>query len=391
MRHLSWICLPILLVACESEPTYTDDLPGRPTQGAWMEVMPGGDTLCARGTDYRFFVRGGDPNRVIIDFQGGGACWDSSNCSAAGALFDDSAGDLATFERLLDEGVIGGIFDDAEGREFRDWTIVHVPYCTGDIHWGNARVEYGPDLTIEHRGYVNASTALDWVYSRYPNPERVFVTGCSAGAYGAALHSAYIAEHYTDAQISVLADSGAGIITDDFLTLSLPNWNAQPALPPFIDSLQQPLEELSLTDLYIGVAGYFPNMRMAQTAANWDKDQVFFYVAMGGQAQDWQPRFRESLRMIESSVPNFRSYVPPGSVHCSTIYPYFHEREVNGVGLADWTRELAEGDTMPDSVACEGEACCSDPICDACLAGDTRAHCGFCDTWVPGYATECPL
>ena len=391
MRHLPWLALAFALVACENEPTYTDGLPSRPAQGTWQEVVPGGDTLCARGTDYRFFVRGGDPNRVIVDFQGGGACWDASNCSAAGSLFDDSAGTLERFTGLIDDGTFGGIFDPSEGSEFADYTIIHVPYCTGDVHWGNATVEYGPDLTIHHRGYVNASAALDWVYSRYPDPDRVFVSGCSAGAYGAALHSAYIANHYTEAQIAVLADGGAGIITDDFLTLSLPNWNAQPSLPPFIDSLQRPLDELSLVDLYIGIAGHFPNMRMAQTATNWDKDQIFFYVAMGGAPEQWQPRFRESLTTIAAAAPNFRAYVPPGSVHCATIYPYFHERTVNGVGLAQWTQQLVEGDAAPDTVACEGEECCNDPICDACLAGGGGAHCGFCDTWIPGYAAECPL
>lgn len=388
MRH-AVPAAALFVLACGGEPTYTDGLPGRPPEGAWIAVEPGGDTICSRGTDYRFFVRGGDPSRVIIDFQGGGACWDASNCSAAGSLFNDSVGTVDEFVGLIDGGILGGIFDP--GAELAEWTIVHIPYCTGDVHWGNARMEYGPELAIEHRGYVNASAALAWVYERYPEPSRVFVSGCSAGAYGAALHSAYIANHYTEASISVLADGGCGIVTDDFLTMSLPNWNAQPALPPFIPALQRPIEELNLPGLYIGIGQHFPNLRIAQTATNWDKDQIFYFVAMGGDAADWSPRFRASIEAIDAALPNFAAYIPPGSVHCATPYPYFHERTVNDVALAEWTRQLAEEDTMPASVACEGEACCQDPICDACLAGDTRAHCGFCDTWIPGYATECPL
>ena len=390
MRHAA-LSLALLLLACEGEPTYTDGLPGRPTQGTWVAVEPGGDTVCSRGTPYRFFVRGGDPNRVIIDFQGGGACWDSSNCSAAGALFSDDVGTLEEFTGYLDSGVLGGIFDASASSDFADWTIVHIPYCTGDIHWGNARVEYGPDLTIEHRGFVNASAVLEWVYSRYPDPNRVFVSGCSAGAYGAALHSAYVADHYTEAHVSVLADSGAGIVTPDFLTASLPNWNAQPSLPAWIDSLQVPLDELTLPDLYIGIGQYYPDLHMAQTATNWDQDQIFYYVAMGGDAANWSSQYRASLDRIQAAIPNFSAYVPPGSVHCATPYPYFYERTVNGVALSEWTRQLAEDDTPPATVACEGEACCSDPICDECLAGGTGAHCRFCNTWIPGYATECPL
>ncbi|MCA9542655.1 MAG: hypothetical protein KC620_27350, partial [Myxococcales bacterium] len=150
MRIAVAVVALIAFTACEeAEPTYTDGLPGRPPASTWIAIEPGGDTICSRGTDYRFFVRGGDPHRVIIDFQGGGACWDASTCSSAGSLFSEEVGQLSTFTGYLDSGVLGGIFDDA--GEFADWTIVHVPYCTGDVHWGNARAEYGPGLAIEHR------------------------------------------------------------------------------------------------------------------------------------------------------------------------------------------------------------------------------------------------
>src|SRR5215210_4000630 len=42
----------------------------------WTTFAPGGETRCARGTPFKYFVRRGSVNRVIIDFRGGGACWD---------------------------------------------------------------------------------------------------------------------------------------------------------------------------------------------------------------------------------------------------------------------------------------------------------------------------
>ncbi len=64
------------------------------------------------------------------------------------------------------------------------------------------------------------------------------------------------------------------------------------------------------------------------------------------------------------------------------------ERAVNGVRLADWTRQLVEGDTPPATVACEGSECCQDPVCEECLAtgGQAGAHCRFCTKWPPAYA-----
>lgn len=386
MRWFASLALILVTLGCESEPDYMDGLPSRPERSEWIAIEPGGDTRCARGDAYRFFVRGGDSDKVIVDFQGGGACWNEETCGFADSLFSDETGDVTTFQQLIADGVLGGIYSDADDSPFRDYTIIHIPYCTGDIHWGNSRVEYGDDLTIEHRGYVNATAALDWIYSRYPDPNQIFVNGCSAGAYGAALHSAYIADNYPDARIAVLGDSGAGIITDDFLTQSLPNWNAEPALPSFVAGLQRPLSELTLPDLYVEIGATFPDMRLAQTATQFDADQIFFYGAMGGDPFDWTPLFRDSLSSIESSTPSFRAYVPPGSVHCATIYPYFYQREVNGVAMSEWVEQLVEGDEPPDAVACDGAACCMDPVCEACQAGSGEAHCRFCDTWPQAWA-----
>lgn len=371
--------------------SYADGLPGRPATGEWIQIDPGGDTVCSRGDGFRFFARGGDPDKLIVYFEGGGACWDELTCGFADALFSDSIVTLEQIQALTADGRLGGFFDGTPGRQFSDYSLVYVPYCTGDIHWGNATKQYTDELTIEHRGYVNARAALDWAYSRYAGPQEIMVSGCSAGAYGAALHAAYIADHYQDANIAVLADSGAGIITETFLADSLPNWNAEEAIPDFIPTLDRPLVEMTLADLYIEVGKAFPEMRMAQTGAAFDADQIFFFNAMGGEPEDWPQRYRDRLDAIAAELPNFRYYVPPGSVHCVTPYTYFHERSVGGVAIADWTRDFVEAEALPDSVACEGAECCDDPVCDACQAApedDRGPWCGFCNNWPPPWS-EC--
>lgn len=358
-------------------------LPGPPAAGEWIEISPGGNTICSRGTPYSFYVRGGDPAKVIVDFQGGGACWDELTCAFADSLFNDRVSGIEAFEGFINGGSEGTIFSTAADNPFRDWTIVHVPYCTGDIHWGNAVVEYDADTTIEHRGFINARAATEWVEHNRAAPENIFVTGCSAGAYGAIVHSAFIADHFTDANISVLADSGAGIITESFLLDSLPNWNAQSNLPSFVPGLDVPLADLSITDVWANIANTFPQHRFAQTAAAFDADQTFFFTAMGGDRHAWNPLFRDSLDEIAERAPNFRSFVPPGSMHCGLIYPFYATREVSGVKLADWTEQLALGETAPESVGCVGEACFDDPVCAACDAGEfgEAGFCRFCRDW----------
>jgi hypothetical protein len=382
----------LLLAACDGPATPGDGLPDPPAAGEWIEVAPGGDTICSRGTPYRFFVRGGRSDRIMVDFQGGGACWDEVTCGAAGVigLFTEDVGTLEEFVGFVESQGQGGYLSDAPENPFRDWTIVHIPYCTGDIHWGDARQTYGSD-TIEHRGFVNASAALDWTYRRFPSPTNVFVSGCSAGAYGAALHSAYLAQHYAGAQVSVFADSGAGIITDSFLNDSLPNWNATANLPSFVPGLDVPLSELSLSQVYIRIGERFPSLRLAQQSTHYDQDQVFFYTAMGGAREDWPPAMRASLDRVASAIPNFTSYVPGGSMHCAGIYPFFTERQVDGTTLSEWTAELATGASIPARVGCEGASCCEDPVCEECAAtpeADRPGYCRFCARW-PADWPEC--
>ncbi|TDJ04695.1 MAG: esterase, partial [Deltaproteobacteria bacterium] len=57
---------------------------------AWKEYKPGGSTKCARGGEYSFFVKEGDPRKIVIDFMGGGACWNKRTCKVGSRIFFDS-------------------------------------------------------------------------------------------------------------------------------------------------------------------------------------------------------------------------------------------------------------------------------------------------------------
>ncbi len=372
-----------------SEAPPADGLPPAPPAGEFVQVDPGGDTLCSRGTPFHFFARGGDPKRLVVDFAGGGACWDSLTCSAAGAIFNEEATTLPQVEAAVDGGLLGGLYDPADpANPVGDWTFVHVPYCTGDLHWGNKVTDYGNGVVINHKGLVNANAALNWVYARYPDVEEVLVTGCSAGSYGAIVHSAFIARHYPEARLSVLGDSGAGIITDTWFEEALPSWDAAAGLPDFVERLQGDLRDKTLVDVYAGVAETFPQHRFAHYTSAFDKDQTFYYTALGGDAADWPRLARERMDDIRAAAENFRYYLAPGPVHCVILYPFYGSRVSDGVALKDWVHDLVFGDALPDDVACQGEDCFDDAVCDACAAGDTGLHCGFCRGWPEDYRGE---
>ena len=361
-----------------------NDPPPRP--GQWAEYLPGGDTICSRGGEYRYYVRGGDPNKVIVDFAGGGACWDAFTCSIADSIFKDSVRPIADFTEVIENRLLDGLYTQTrEDDPFKDWTLIHIPYCTGDIHWGNATQNYNENLVIEHKGFINVQAVFAWLQAQYEAPSDLFVTGCSAGAYGAALHSAYLSEMYPMSQMAVLADSGAGVITQNFLEMSLPNWNGVANIPPWIESLQRPAVELSLNDIYIEIANHSPESRFSQYTTAFDADQRFYFTAMGGDPSQWNTKMTQSLADIEEATDNFRSYIAPGPMHCLIPYAFMYDRvTANSDGetkFIDWMTDFVQGD-LPDSVACEGESCYDDFVCEACLNGsDTGSYCGFCQGW----------
>ena len=65
-----------------------------------------------------------------------------------------------------------------------------MSYCSCDIHFGDAAQDYdntdpAHPLHVEHRGYQNSKVVEKWAREHFVNPEEVFVSGSSAGAYGA--------------------------------------------------------------------------------------------------------------------------------------------------------------------------------------------------------------
>lgn len=328
----------------------------------WTELEGGGETICSRGDPFAYFVRKGTVNKVVIDYIGGGACWDEVTCGFAGALFQPT---VDSVREQIESAEKQGIYDDQNPENpFKDWYHVVIPYCTGDVHWGDSVVTYGEGedaVTINHKGAVNSRAVLDWVFESFTAPEQVMVTGCSAGSYGSALWSAWIMEHYADSQVFQLGDSGAGIITEEFFQDSFPSWNAVAAFPSFIPALDPEkvdILETALPDLYAGIANHFPERWLSQYNTFLDDNQTFFYTAMGGAggAAAWSTQMQASIAEIEERAANFSSFTAPGEQHCIVPFDNFYTVESNGVRLIDWLDEmLTEGSA--ESVACQGDEC----------------------------------
>jgi hypothetical protein len=312
----------------------------------WNELATGGDTACAKGAPYSFFVHPGTTENLVIDFAGGGACWDEATCRAG-----EFTEDVSDLRRAVRAGYGSGIYDrESSANPFaNDWHVL-VPYCTGDVHWGDAVVTYGHGdgaFTIHHEGAANARAVLHWVFEQIQSPSRVLVTGCSAGAYGAALWSSYVMREYPDVPVVELSDSGAAVITDRFLARGFPSWNAAAAFPSFVPGLDPKKNDVSKTsvvDFYSLLADHFPNDRFLAFDHTRDASQIEYFAKMGGgDAASWTRGMLSTIRGIHQRTVNYASFTVPGTAHCITPSDEFYAQQPGGVRFVDWLASAFHG------------------------------------------------
>jgi hypothetical protein len=321
----------------------------------WTTIMPGGDTVCSDGSAYRFFVRPGDPRRLVVYFQGGGACWFGANCdphlspSYKPIVSDDEPGRHR------------GIFDfEHPHNPFAGHSMVMVPYCTADVHLGNSVVEYqapeaedhaAHNLTIHHRGIVNAEAALDWTYAHFPGAAEIFVSGSSAGAIPSPYYAWRIADAYPDARIAHLGDGAGGYRRDSEATFGrMSQWGTLEHLRRYGEFAEVTDREFTYEALYIAAARRHPDIVFAQYDAAEDSVQKRF-LAMGGSGTDTLlAGLRANHADIRAEVDNFRVYIAGGDSHTILARPEFYTFHVGGVRIRDWVAELARFEAVGDVV-----------------------------------------
>ncbi|MCC6903134.1 MAG: pectinesterase [Polyangiaceae bacterium] len=323
----------------------------------WNEIAPGGKTACGRGDKFRFWVRPGAVNRVVVEFRGGGGCWDGITCHPDSKLFEETANPEPW---VADEKKAVGIYDHSRAdNPFKDWHHVYISYCTGDVHWGNSTQTYDPggvfESTVQHKGAVNAQAALDWVYENVPTPDKALVTGCSAGGYGAAFWSPMVKDHYKSSKIYHFSDSSAGIITDTFFEKSFPAWNVKETFPTMIGVDPSTFKQLS--ELYIGIGKKYPDMFLSQFNTAYDATQAKYFVLMGGKdATEWSQKMQTSVGEIKTATPGFRSYLGADYQHCVIDKDSFYDFEVGGQKLVTWLADAVADKSVKD-VSCTYDNC----------------------------------
>jgi len=277
--------------------------------------LPG--STCADGTSsFMTLTRRPNAQHLLVYLTGGGACWSADSCKKGLASV------LTRQETPTDwnEGDGVGNAKDAANPFGSNYSVVTVPYCTGDAHVGARTIDYGTassPYVIRHQGYKNVQLAFDKVKSLFPTPQKVVLLGCSAGGIGAYYHMRTLANEYPNAEKFVVSDAGTPfrppyVKADAYKTVML-NWGADQTLPA---------GQTDFSSLVAYNTKTYPDIRFGFISSYQDKVMTFFALAVGSTSPFTAVRdtiISLSDQYIGKDTTNAKVFYTNTSRHCHTV------------------------------------------------------------------------
>ena len=168
-------------------------------------VRPDGP-VCIAGTDFSVYTKQGDPKKLLVFLQGGGACWQGFyNCNV-----------LADSQAPPANGPYPGAFDPTSpDNPYADYSVLYMPYCDGSAWGGDNDVHdasFPFSSTRHHRGVRNVSAAMDVAADTFPRAKRVTLMGHSAGGVGVAGFTPFVARLTYGNKVKLTVHNDAGPI-----------------------------------------------------------------------------------------------------------------------------------------------------------------------------------
>jgi len=326
--------------------------PNPPGAWAWVDFP---ESRCRNDTSTGIGVRYGGSDRLVIYFEGGGACFDAATC-----LLNDGFSNFGALQFAAWANTIGGggMFDaDADDNPVADWNFIYVPYCTGDVHAGDKEDAGVPGVfgAQQFVGYRNVGLYLERIVPSFAGASHVLVTGESAGGFGAAFNYDRIADAWPESQVTLLDDSGPPF-GDKYLAPCMQQewrslWNLDDTIPADCVDCFSP-DGGGISNLATYLAATHEGQKFGLYSSLQDAViRTFFGFGMnnclGGVMTG--PMFEAGLYDLRDNIlgddPAWASFFAPGSNHTITAGPLYYTTTVDDVRLVDWVADLLAGQT----------------------------------------------
>jgi hypothetical protein len=301
----------------------------------------GSGPICIAGTAFSAFTRAGNPSKLLIFEQGGGACWqDFYNCNV-----------LSEAQEPPTDRV--GIWDfDSPDNPFADYSIVYMPYCDGSVFSGDNDVfdpAFGAAIGVPeavfrfHRGLRNQSAGMDLAAATFPSANRITVAGSSAGGVGVAGFAPFLARFAfgNQAHLTVFNDAGPVAInldaTDDIAAREA-DWQFgqfYPASCTECDPLGQAtaiIEWRLANDTTIREAFYETDADLTNR----------FFMDMLFDPAGYRDLIVTEHGLLNAAFPGrYKRFIVAGDTsHTALQSPLFYSQDADGVLLNEWTADF---------------------------------------------------
>ncbi len=149
-----------------------------------LESLTIPNAKCGNGSPYQVFIDQKEDTKLMIEFMGGGACWDFESCFIVPHTWIFPVPNLTSLSLFTN--------NDSDLNFLKDHSKIYFPYCTGDIHVGKHIGYYGK-TKVYHNGLMNVTLALDYLKAnnkiKFNKVKDLVVWGASAGALATMIHS----------------------------------------------------------------------------------------------------------------------------------------------------------------------------------------------------------
>lgn len=331
------LTLVLLFAACDGggEGGRPLDLPR--LEWSWVDV-PG--AVCGDGSPTGLAVNPGPEGStdVLVFLMGGGACWNAATCN--GTSFSEptaSAGPYGAAQFQADATRTAGTILDrtVERSPAGNATLVFIPYCTGDVHWGDAGSDYG----WQHRGGRNLALDAEWLAANLPEPSKLVVSGSSAGGFGSLLAHDLLRARWPGARGFLIDDSGPPLVGSD-INLALRAswylaWGLDQTLTPFCgaacrDDFSQAIGALREK---------YPDDRIALLSSRQDQVIRAFFGVLPADV------FEESLlELVDARFAaqgdGIEAFLVEGDDH--VLLEDVGAWSADGTSLTDWIRQMVD-------------------------------------------------
>lgn len=291
--------------------------------------------ICIAGTPFSAFTRAGNPTKLLIFEQGGGACWqDFYNCNVLS-------------EAQEPPGPRQGIFDfDSPDNPFADYSIVYMPYCDGSVFSGDNDVvdpsfPFGP--VRFHRGLRNQSAAMDLARATFPRARRITVAGSSAGGVGATAFSPFLVRFLYGNAVNLTVFNDAGPVTTNLSdTVAVAARAADWEFGKFYPASCTDCDDMGQSTAVIKWRlDNDSTIREAFYETDADQTNRFFLGLL------FDPAGFRNLIVTEHGLLNaahpdrYKRFIVAGDIsHTALQTSLFYSQDANGVLLNEWTEDF---------------------------------------------------